>query len=111
MDEYYTREALEELYPDGTVNIMVGHEVRPMTTEEWSEWIDREVGQPTEIGYKIKQARQKRDRLLASSDYRMVTDAPWDITAWATYRQELRDLPDDPAWPDVQFPVPPDAKV
>ena len=109
MDEYYTREALEELQPDGTVNIMVDHEVRPMTTEEWSEWIDQQVGKPTEIGYKIKKARQERDRLLASSDYRMVSDAPWDITAWETYRQALRDLPTDPDWPDVEFPTPPES--
>ncbi len=107
MADYYTREELEALHPDGTVSIMVGHEVRLMTTQQWSAWIDGQVGQPKESGYNIDQAREKRDRLLASSDYRMVTDAPWDITAWATYRQALRDLPDDPAWPLVEFPDPP----
>jgi hypothetical protein len=49
--------------------------------------------------------RLRRDRLLAQSDFRMVTDAPWDTEPWAAYRQALRDLPDnttDPrlaAWP------------
>jgi hypothetical protein len=52
--------------------------------------------------------REQRDLLLAGSDYRMVSDAPWDTTAWATYRQALRDLPTDPAWPDVDFPVAPE---
>lgn len=53
-------------------------------------------------------ARRERNCLLAESDFRMVSDAPWDTTAWATYRQALRDLPSDPNWPDVQFPTPPE---
>lgn len=53
--------------------------------------------------------RSMRNKLLSDSDYRMVSDAPWDTAAWATYRQALRDLPADPAWPDVEFPTPPEA--
>ncbi len=34
-----------------------------------------------------------RDRKLAASDWAMLTDAPTDKTAWAIYRQALRDLP------------------
>jgi hypothetical protein len=37
--------------------------------------------------------RTQRDRLLAASDYAMATDAPTDKTAWAAYRQALRDFP------------------
>lgn len=55
------------------------------------------------------QKRSTRNKLLSNSDYRMVTDAPWDTTAWATYRQQLRDLPSDPAWPYVDFPNPPES--
>jgi len=50
--------------------------------------------------------RAKRDRLLAASDWTQVSDAPVDAAAWATYRQELRDLPqnyilpDDVEWPE-----------
>lgn len=40
----WTREELEALYPDGTVNVQVDDEVRPMTTDEWSAWIDSQVG-------------------------------------------------------------------
>ena len=49
--------------------------------------------------------RGERDRLLAASDWTQVPDAPVDQQAWATYRQELRDLPDktddprNPVWP------------
>ena len=40
----WTRQELEELYPDGTVNVQVDDDVRPMSTEEWSAWIDQQVG-------------------------------------------------------------------
>ena len=46
-----------------------------------------------------------RNMMLQSSDWTQVPDAPVDSQAWATYRQELRDLPDNttdprnPVWP------------
>ena len=37
--------------------------------------------------------RSKRDRLLASCDWVMMSDSPIaDKTAWETYRQSLRDI-------------------
>ena len=37
--------------------------------------------------------RSKRDRLLASCDWVMISDSPIaDKTAWETYRQSLRDI-------------------
>lgn len=40
------------------------------------------------------QLRSKRDELLANSDFRMLSDyIGIDKELWATYRQELRDLP------------------
>jgi len=41
----WTRDELEALYPDGTINVQVDDEVRPMTTDEWAAWIDQQVGQ------------------------------------------------------------------
>jgi hypothetical protein len=41
----------------------------------------------------LERMRYQRDRLLAASDWSMATDAPTDKTAWATYRQALRDFP------------------
>ena len=46
MADTYTRDELVALYPDGTVNAQYNHDVRPMTTDEWSAWIDGQVGQP-----------------------------------------------------------------
>jgi hypothetical protein len=49
--------------------------------------------------------RLHRDRLLAASDWAMVPDAPTDKTAWATYRQALRDFPATwTAGPEADFP-------
>jgi trans-2-enoyl-CoA reductase len=40
----WTREELEELYPDGSVGVQVDDTVTAMSTEEWSTWIDAQVG-------------------------------------------------------------------
>jgi hypothetical protein len=40
-----------------------------------------------------EEMRAHRDRLLTASDWAMATDAPTDKTAWAEYRQALRDFP------------------
>lgn len=44
--------------------------------------------------------RYNRDRLLASTDWTQVADAPVDQAAWATYRQALRDVPQQAGFPD-----------
>ena len=55
--------------------------------------------------YKWNRLRETRDGLLFQSDWTQVSDAPIDATAWATYRQALRDLPANtadpanPTWP------------
>lgn len=52
--------------------------------------------------------REQRDQLLSKSDWTQVADSPLSgsaKTAWATYRQALRDLPENtvdpksPSWP------------
>jgi hypothetical protein len=52
-----------------------------------------------------RQLRRDRDRRLAACDWTQVPDAPVNQAAWAVYRQQLRDLPDNtedprnPVWP------------
>lgn len=54
------------------------------------------------------QARINRDRLLASSDWTQVADAPVDQAAWAAYRQSLRDITDQAGFPEsLDWPAPP----
>lgn len=53
-------------------------------------------------------ARAQRDELLAASDWTQVADAPVDQEAWATYRQALRDVPDQSGFPgEIAWPVQP----
>jgi len=55
-----------------------------------------------------RQVRTKRDKILAESDWTQVADAPVDKAAWATYRQSLRDIPQQAEFPtNVVWPVEP----
>ena len=54
--------------------------------------------------------RAKRNQLLADSDWTQMNDSPLTNelkTAWATYRQSLRDITADESWPNVTFPATP----
>lgn len=60
------------------------------------------------VEYWPERMRVYRDRLLAESDWAMMPDAPTEKTAWAEYRQALRDFP--ATWepgPVADFPNPP----
>jgi hypothetical protein len=60
---------------------------------------------PEELAVEV---RTQRDRLLAASDWTQVADAPVDQAAWATYRQALRDIPQQSGFPEnVEWPVDP----
>jgi len=52
--------------------------------------------------------RSHRNGLLAECDWTQVADAPVDQAAWATYRQELRDITSQAGFPySVVWPTPP----
>jgi len=54
------------------------------------------------------EVRQQRNQLLSNCDWTQLPDAPVDTAAWATYRQELRDVTAQAGFPwDVQWPVEP----
>ena len=57
---------------------------------------------------KWDQIKLWRNAELLASDWKMHTDAPTDKTAWATYRQALRDLPAQGGLADdAEFPTAP----
>ena len=65
---------------------------------------DHETTAPDE--WLVERMRNARNALLVESDWAMIADTPTDKTAWATYRQQLRDFP--ATWtPDatVTFPT------
>jgi hypothetical protein len=55
-----------------------------------------------------RELRSERNARLAASDWTQAADATGDTAAWATYRQALRDLPDNttdpenPVWPEFE---------
>jgi len=57
---------------------------------------------------KMEQVRNWRDAQLVRTDWTQVADAPVDASAWAVYRQALRDLP---TTIDIANPVLPDPPV
>jgi len=66
------------------------------------------VEPPVDLKALETQARDKRNALLTASDWTQVADAPVDQTAWATYRQALRDITDQVGFPEaIVWPVEP----
>ena len=94
-------ESWVEGYSDPNYHVVSGGQITDKPAEE------------TEA-YEIEQAwmllRQERNAKLKACDWTQVPDAPVDQIAWATYRQQLRDLPENTADPrDVIWPTPPSA--
>jgi hypothetical protein len=58
---------------------------------------------------KAKGIREQRDVLLDESDFSMLPDAPVaNVEDWKTYRQALRDVPQQPGFPgDITWPEKP----
>jgi hypothetical protein len=57
--------------------------------------------EPVPLPPTAEEVRTERDRLLAASDWTQVADAPVNQTAWAAYRQELRDVPQQAGFPEA----------
>ena len=65
-----------------------------------------------DLNSKAAQIRSQRNQLLSASDWTQVLDAPIDRTAWATYRQALRDITSQEDFPNnVVWPKNPDEIV
>ena len=81
---------------------------------EFGEVFTVRVEQKTQEDYDAETAseaarvRSRRLDLLKDSDWTQVADAPVDKTAWATYRQALRDVTAQSGFPwEVTWPVAP----
>lgn len=100
---WYESWIVEDIYTEYTDADGVVHTVANQKAEAQAE-IDERTAEDN---------RTTRKKLLADSDWTQMNDSPLTNevkTAWATYRQELRDLSDLDAWPnldDVDWPVAP----
>ena len=78
---------------------------RDATPEEQIE-IDARIAARGEL--EAAMVRQERDEKLKSSDWTQLADSPVYKTAWAIYRQELRDISTQDGFPTaVVWPVKP----
>ena len=110
-----TRNTRSDEVPEGTIDITdieVPEDIK-RNPQNWTfedgafrEFTEQEKSDndfPDEVYWNT--LRNERTELLAQSDWTQVADAPVDATAWATYRQALRDLPANttdprnPTWP------------
>lgn len=70
----------------------------PLTPEELQQRTEAQAAQ----------VRKQRDVLLYQCDWTQLPDAPVDSAAWAVYRQELRDVTNQPGFPwEVVWPKEP----
>lgn len=64
---------------------------------------------PVDLEKLAEEIRAERDQKLFSTDWTQVIDAPVDQAAWATYRQALRDIPQQADFPaTVVWPTQPE---
>lgn len=64
---------------------------------------------PVDLEKLAAKIRAERNQLLTKSDWTQMPDAPVDQAAWATYRQALRDIPQQAGFPtDITGPTKPE---
>lgn len=112
---FYTREIHGDNIPTDAVEITDEYHAELMDGQSAGKIIDWSGSTPvlTDIPLPSNEelasiARSNRDAMLAASDWTQVADAPVDQTSWHTYRQALRDVPDQVGFPfDIGWPVAP----
>ena len=89
VERYVARDMFADTTEDGVTTTKAEHEAAYQATLDAN----------TAEGH-----RTTRNKLLADSDWTQMNDSPLSNevkTAWATYRQELRDMSDLAAWPNI----------
>ena len=98
VENYVVRDMFQDTTEDGVTTTKAEHEAAYQAT----------LDAKTAEGH-----RSTRNKLLADSDWTQMNDSPLTNeakTAWATYRQELRDMSDLASWPNIaddDWPVAP----
>lgn len=85
--------------------VQINDVVREMNDAEYADWLAGETERNQRMA---AQVREQRNRLLAACDWTQLPDAPVNATAWANYRQALRDITLQPGFPwHLDWPVEP----
>lgn len=89
--------------------------VEEAPTRSGTAWVQRWSIRPLTAGeiaaldaQQAAAVRADRNGRLSASDWTQVLDAPVDVAAWAAYRQDLREVPQQAGFPwEVSWPVAP----
>jgi len=98
VEKYVARDMFADTTEDGVTTTKAEHEAA------YQARLDADTAQSHRV---------TRNKLLADTDWTQMNDSPLanDVkTQWATYRQELRDMSDLDAWPNIaddDWPVAP----
>ena len=93
LSEAKTADTLKKVDDDGNVSfvpICPGN----IDYEEYLEWAKTNTANAVDSSLTWNDIRLKRDTLLMSTDWTMISDTSVDQSAWKTYRQTLRDIPE-----------------
>jgi len=85
--------------------IQINDVVREMDDIEYAVWQSQDLERQLAAAIQV---RKERNVLLVQTDWTQLADAPVDVEAWATYRQALRDVPNQQGFPwSVEWPEKP----
>lgn len=104
--------AVKKILDDGTITCV------PFVSDntDYQEYLEWKKSNTTAVDNSVTDwdvARNKRDRLLRSSDWTMTTGATVDQAQWSAYREKLRDIPQtykDKATSEIVWPTAPSTK-
>lgn len=79
-----------------------------VTGRQFADETERATAQAAAVEVKAGRVRAERNRLIAASDWAVLPDSSADKSAWAAYRQALRDVTEQPDFPEsVEWPTAP----
>jgi hypothetical protein len=95
----------------GRYQVAARQGVEEINGKWYTKWVAVEIDDDAKTAKDAEQAkaiRADRNKRISDCDWTQVEDSPVDKAAWATYRQSLRDIPQQAGFPwEVQWPTMP----
>jgi hypothetical protein len=109
--QFSMRQGIEQIDGKWYTKYVLGPQFTDYTDPSGQNHTAQEQEQQYKLQKDSEQAssvRAQRTQLLKDSDWTQVADAPIDKTAWAQYRQQLRDVPSQTGFPwNITWPTQP----
>jgi hypothetical protein len=92
----------------GRYQVAARQGVEEINGKWYTKWVAVDIDDEAKTAKDAEQAksvRADRNKRISDCDWTQVADSPVDKAAWATYRQALRDIPQQAGFPwDIQWP-------